>query len=98
MTGLRLLVSSAILGSGVALADCNDEWFCVDAVRKDGNVELRAKNLRNYPITYTLRIRTRDLQVDGPKTVTRTLAGRQSEQIMVLSGGTPERAATSPGR
>ncbi len=91
MTGLRLLVSSAILGSGAALADCNDEWFCVDAVRKDGNVELHARNLRNYPITYTLRIRTRDLQVDRPKTVTRTLAARQTEQIMVLSGGTPER-------
>ena len=68
-----------------ATADCKDEWICVDAVNQGGNVELRAKNLREYPITYTLRIRTRDLIVDGPKTVTRTLAPNQSEQIMVLS-------------
>lgn len=69
----------------IAVADCKDEWICVDAVNQGGNVELRAKNLREYPITYTLRIRTRDLIVDGPKTVTRTLAPNQSEQVMVLS-------------
>ena len=68
-----------------ALADCKDEWICVDAVNQGGNVELRAKNLRDYPITYTLRVRTRDLNVDGPKTVTRTLAPRQSAQAMMLS-------------
>ena len=70
---------------GPASADCRDEWICVDAVDQGGNVELRAKNLREYPITYTLRIRTRDLSIDGPKTVTRTLAPNQSEQIMLLS-------------
>jgi len=68
-------------------ADCKDDWICVDTVNQGGNVELRARNLRDYPITYTLRIRTRDLKVDGPKTVTSTLAPNQSEQIMVLSGG-----------
>ena len=67
-----------------AFANCKDEWICVDAVNQGGNVELRAKNLRDFPITYTLRIRTRDLSVDGPKTVTRTLAPNQSEQVMVL--------------
>ena len=47
--------------------------------------------MREFPITYTLRIRTTDLQVDGPSLVTRTLAPKQSEQVMVLSGGGPER-------
>ena len=68
-----------------AVADCKDEWICVDAVNEGGNIELRAKNLRDFPITYTLRIRTRDLKVDGPKTVTRTLAPKQTEQVMLLS-------------
>ena len=68
-----------------AVADCKDEWICVDAVNEGGNVELRAKNLRDFPITYTLRIRTRDLKVEGPKTVTRTLAPKQTEQVMLLS-------------
>lgn len=58
----------------------------MDTVDEGGNVELRARNLRNYPITYTLSIRTRDLQVDGPRIVTRTLAPQQSEQVMQLAG------------
>jgi murein DD-endopeptidase MepM/ murein hydrolase activator NlpD len=80
-----------IFGSSTVLADCKDEWICVDAINRGDDVELRAINLREYPITYTLRIRTRDLTVDGPRTVTRTLAPNQTEQVMVLSGGTPQR-------
>ncbi len=79
VTGWLLLAISA-----PAMSDCRDEWICVDAINQGGNVELRAKNLREYPITYTLRIRTQDLSVDGPNTVTRTLAPNQSEQVMVL--------------
>jgi len=80
------LVGVALLIAGhAALADCKDEWICVNAVDQGGNIELRAKNLREFPITYTLRIRTRDLVVDGPKTVTRTLAPGQTEQVMVLN-------------
>ena len=81
LTGIAFFVA----GPAVA-ADCKDDWICVDTVNQGGNVELRARNLRDYPITYTLRIRTRDLKVDGPRTVTSTLAPNQSEQIMVLSG------------
>ena len=46
---------------------------------------MHAKNLRDYPITYTLRVHTRDLAVDGPRTVTHTLAPNQSAQVMILS-------------
>jgi len=82
LTGIALFVAAPAVA-----ADCKDGWFCVDTVSQSGNVELRARNLREFPITYTLRIRTRDLRVDGPKTVTSTLAPNQSEQIMVLRGG-----------
>ncbi|MDH3433925.1 MAG: M23 family metallopeptidase [Gammaproteobacteria bacterium] len=74
-----------IAAAHIALADCRDEWICVDTVDQGGNVELRAKNLQSFPITYTLRVLTHDRNVDGPKTVTRTLAANQSEQVMVLS-------------
>lgn len=80
-----------LTAANFASADCKDEWICVDTVNQGGNVELRAKNLREFPITYTLRVRTRDLSVDGPKTVTRTLAPNQSEQIMVLLSNTNDR-------
>jgi murein DD-endopeptidase MepM/ murein hydrolase activator NlpD len=82
LTGIALCVAGPVVA-----ADCKDGWFCVDTVSQSGNVELRARNLREFPITYTLRVRTRDLRVNGPKTVTSTLAPNQSEQIMVLSGG-----------
>ena len=68
--------------SGAASAECRDEWICVDTISAGDNVELRARNLRNYPITFTLSVRSGD----RPQTVTRTLAPRQSEQVMQLTG------------
>ena len=68
--------------SGIAAAECRDEWICVDTISQGDSVELRARNLRNYPITFTLSVRSGD----QPQTVTRTLAPRQSEQVMQLPG------------
>jgi len=83
-----VLTGIALFAAGPAVAaDCRDGWICVDTIHQGGSVELRARNLREYPITYTLGIESQDLEVNGPKTVTSTLAPNQSEQIMVLSGG-----------
>jgi murein DD-endopeptidase MepM/ murein hydrolase activator NlpD len=69
---------------GSVQAECSDEWLGVDEIREGGNIELRATNLGEYPITFTLRVRTRGLSTDGPKTVTQTLQGEQTQTIMVL--------------
>ena len=91
----RILLAATLLTTALsASADCKDESICVDAIRQGGNVELRAKNLREYPITYTLRIRTRNWIIDGPKTVTRTLAPNQSEQVMLLSSDEDSRVGS----
>ncbi len=74
----------ALLVGSSAFADCRDEWICVDAVDQGGNIELRAENLRDYPVTYTLRVRTDYFDVTGPKTVTRTLGPRESARVMML--------------
>jgi murein DD-endopeptidase MepM/ murein hydrolase activator NlpD len=74
-----------LIASTSAQADCRDDWICVNAVEQGGNVELRARNLQDYPLTYTLRVRTRDLEVAGPKTVTHTLAPQESARVMTLS-------------
>jgi murein DD-endopeptidase MepM/ murein hydrolase activator NlpD len=74
------------IASQPASADCKDEWICVDAVEQGGNIELSAANLREFPVTYTLHVRTRNLTVEGPKTVTRTLAPNQAAPVMVLRG------------
>ncbi len=68
-----------------ASANCKDDWICVDAIDQGDDIELHARNLGDYPITYTLRVRTENLRSSGPNTVTRTLAPRQSEQVMALS-------------
>jgi murein DD-endopeptidase MepM/ murein hydrolase activator NlpD len=47
-------------------------------------VELRARNLRDYPITYTLRVNSRAYAVDGNETVTQTLYPLQSSVAMKL--------------
>ena len=82
MIGLALFAAGSTLG-----ADCEDEWICVDTVNDGGNVELHARNLRDYPVTYTLRIRTRDNIIRGAKVVTSTLEPQQTEQVLVLAGG-----------
>jgi len=75
-----LLLASA----SSAAANCKDDWICVDAIDQGDAVELRARNLGDYPITYTLQVRTQNRH--SKDTVTRTLAPRQSEQAMLVSG------------
>lgn len=67
-----------------AKTTCKDNWICVDEVRDGGTVELHARNLRNFPVTYTLKVHTRSFDVDGDATVTRTLRPRQSEKAVLL--------------
>ena len=77
-------VIALLLCQNYAWAKCADDWLDVDEVREGGNIELRATNLKEFPITFTLRVRTRGLATDGPKTVTQTLQGEQSQLVMVL--------------
>ena len=81
----QLLTIILLASASSASSNCKDDWICVDAVDKGDDIELHARNLRDYPITYTLRVRTENLRSSGPKTVTGTLAPRQSEQVMALT-------------
>jgi murein DD-endopeptidase MepM/ murein hydrolase activator NlpD len=65
-------------------AQCSGDWICIDAVRESGNVELRAANLRDFPLTFTLKVRTFDMQPERPDLVTETLEPRESRLVMVL--------------
>ena len=70
----------------LAHAGCKDDWICIDEIRNDSDVELRARNLQSFPITYTLRVDARDYSISGPNTVTRTLGPGESQQVMLLDG------------
>lgn len=84
---LALIVIVAFAGvTEAAYAGCKDDWICIDEIRNGDDVKLRARNLRDYPITYTLSVKARNYSISGPNTVTRVLAPGESQQAMLLEG------------
>lgn len=79
-----LLLLGTLFFAQSAVADCEDDWLGVREIRYGSNIELRATNFGEFPITFTLRVRTRGLTADGPRTITETLAGEQSRAVMTL--------------
>ena len=79
-----LAASAALLCHNMAVAACADDWLGVDEVREGGNIGLHATNLREFPITFTIRVRTRNLIAAGPRTITETLEAEQSRLVMML--------------
>jgi murein DD-endopeptidase MepM/ murein hydrolase activator NlpD len=59
-----------------------DDWLAVDEVLDGGNVELRATNQQNFPITYSLRVRSAD--DTRAKRIRGTLAANESERVLVV--------------
>jgi murein DD-endopeptidase MepM/ murein hydrolase activator NlpD len=92
---LRGLAAAALLSATPVAAwsaelrsQCSDEWLCINAVKESENIELHAVNLREVPITFTMRVRTRTLHTDRPSVVTETLQPGQTSIVMVLRPGT----------
>ncbi len=75
-----------VLATGAHAADCKDDSVCIDAVESSNGVRVEARNLKEFPVTYTLRVRADNYAVSGPTTVTRTLGPYQSEEVMRLDG------------
>lgn len=69
-----------LLCQNPALAKCMDDWLAVDEIQDGDNIELRATNQKDFPITYSLRVRT-DTHSQS-KRIRGTLAGRQTESVM----------------
>lgn len=74
-----------IVSQNNARAECADDWLDINEVRKGDSIELHADNQREYPITYSIRVRTEGLLVNGPETITQTLQGGESERAAVLT-------------
>lgn len=79
-----LTTLAAVLCQNTAVAACADDWLGVDEIRDGHTIGLRATNLREFPITFTLRVRTKGLIAEGPRTITETLDGEQSRMVMML--------------
>ena len=65
-------------------AKCSEDWLNIEEFRDGKNITLRATNVQEYPITFSMRVRGGGFNSDGPKTVTRTLQGTESETVMTL--------------
>ncbi len=79
-----LFATWLLTASGAAQSSCQDDWVCVDEFANGDSIELRARNLQDFPLTYTLRVESDSYSVDGSRTVTRTLRPQQTESAMVL--------------
>ena len=79
-----LLTVAVLLAGASAHASCDADVICITEERGDEGIELTAKNLSEFPITYTIRVRTRNLTANGPRKVTRTLEPGQKEVAVAL--------------
>jgi murein DD-endopeptidase MepM/ murein hydrolase activator NlpD len=80
LSGIVLLATAA-----ASFAECNNDWLCVDVIDQGDGLGLRARNLVDFPITYTLKVHNIAPRSGGGKSVTGTLAPLQSENVMQLS-------------
>ena len=77
----NLFALAALFCQTTAVAACADDWLGVEEVRDGGNIGLRATNLREFPITFTLRVRTRDLIAEGKRNRKFAEVGRAQSKV-----------------
>lgn len=79
-----VIAMSLFVANGAAHSACQDDWICVDEIKSGDSVELRARNLQDFPLTFTLKVESDSYSVDGATAVTRTLRPQQTESAFVL--------------
>ena len=85
MHAVTLLAAFGLLYQPSAMAKCIDDWLTVDEVREGESIELRATNQQDFPITYSVRVRSESLS-DGRTRVRGTLDGGESESLAQVPG------------
>ena len=86
LTMTLVAITALVTLPSIAHARCKDDWICIDEISEDDDVVLLARNLREFPITYTLRVFARNYTIDGPNTVTRTLDPGEAQPALLLQG------------
>lgn len=74
-------VSFPVLAAG---PHCRDNWICIDEETVGERIALRARNLREYPLTFTLTVRSQSHTFEGDKRVTVTLAPHESRRAVMM--------------
>ena len=84
------LLSSPAIGEPV----CDADAICIDEDRIDDTTRLVVENRTEFPLTYTIRVRTRNMSSGGPTKITRTLPGGETDvafELIATGGGSPAR-------
>lgn len=71
-----------LLLSTVTNARCDDGIICIHEQLSEDQLVLRAENLSNFPVTYTVEVANEGSEF--PRSVTRTIPGRHSEVAMAV--------------
>ena len=88
---IRGLAAGAVmlfLLQNAAWAKCDDDWITVDKSRDGDVLELFARNVGDFPITHSVRIRaeadSKNDQSVRPRRASGTLKGQESQRLMTL--------------
>ena len=82
--GLVAVATCALLIQRPVSAKCVDDWLSVDEIMDGEQIALRATNLQDFPITYSVRVRS-DASGHGRQRVRGTLDAQESEHLLVLA-------------
>lgn len=76
------------LCQSAAWAKCDDDWIAVDKNRDGDMLALYARNVGDFPITYSVRIRSetdaKNNRSVRPRRASGTLKGQESQRLMTL--------------
>ena len=82
--GLLSIGVAALMAQHQAVAKCVDDWLSIAEVREGEQVALLATNRQDFPITYSVRVRS-DSKTNPRQRVRGTLNGQQSEKLLVIA-------------
>jgi murein DD-endopeptidase MepM/ murein hydrolase activator NlpD len=84
LVGLVAVAACSQLIQRPASAKCVDDWLSVDEIQDGEQIALRATNLQDFPITYSVRVRS-DSPGKGRQRVRGTLDAQESEHLFLLA-------------
>ncbi len=88
---LFLLVAAMLLTQQAA-ARCDAAWLKISETNiSNGEEALTAHNLSAYPVSFTLRVRSRDLRISGESSVTTTLTPDEKRELIRYQQRNPQR-------
>ena len=80
------VIALAVFLYGNVWADCDADWLTVDASRNgdNGALVLIARNTNDYPLTYSIRVRSSDLPAGRSQKFSGSLDGQQTTALVNL--------------